>query len=219
MTSRYFTTARGEILPFLPAKVGRLLDLGCGTGATVALVRKARAVTWAGGVELDAAAAEEARAHCERIFAGDAVMQNFEQEIAPSSLDLVLCLDVLEHLADPWKMVQRLSPLLAPRGRLILSVPNIRNWKFLWRLAAKGDFRYRDAGVLDRTHLRFFVRETAIELATCGGLTLVAAPNAHPFRFPDPRFLLCRVSGGRLEPLLAKQWLVVAERRAGSTTS
>jgi SAM-dependent methyltransferase len=212
MNGRYFATARSEILPFLPAKVARLLDLGCGTGATVALVRNARAVEWAGGVEIDASAAQEARAHCERVFVGDAVSQPFDAEIAPASLDLVLSLDVLEHLADPWTMVRRLSALLAPGGRLILSVPNIRNWKFLWRLATRGDFHYRDAGLLDRTHLRFFVRETAIELATCGGLTLVAAANAQAFTFPDGRFFLSKASGGRLDALLAKQWLVVAER-------
>ncbi|MBV8770449.1 MAG: methyltransferase domain-containing protein [Hyphomicrobiales bacterium] len=219
MTRRYFATARREILPFLPENVARLLDLGCGTGSTIALVRKERAVTWAGGVELDAAAAEEARAHCEKLFVGDAATVCFEDEMAPSSLDLVLCLDILEHLADPWTMVRRLSPLLAPRGRLIVSVPNIRNWKLLWRLAAKGDFHYRDAGALDRTHLRFFVRDTAIELATCGGLAFVAAVNAHPFFFPDARFLLSRASGGKLEALLAKQWLVVAERTAAGATA
>jgi 2-polyprenyl-3-methyl-5-hydroxy-6-metoxy-1,4-benzoquinol methylase len=217
MTGRYFTTARHEILPFIPAKVSRVLDLGCGTGATVALVKRERAIAWAGGVELDAGAAEAAHAHCDKVFVGDAVTQAFELEIAPGSLDLVLCLDVLEHLADPWAMVQRLSPLLAQSGRLILSVPNVRNWKFLWRLATRGDFHYRDAGVLDRTHLRFFVRDTAIELATCGGLRLVAATNAHPFVFPDARFLLTRASGGRLEALLAKQWLVVAEQAREET--
>src|SRR4029077_19068128 len=197
MTGRYFATARSEILPFLPAKVSRILDLGCGTGATVALVKKERAVAWAGGRQLDAAAAEEARAHCDKVFVGDAATQGFEREIAPASLDLVLCLDVLEHLADPWATVRRLSPLLAPSGRLILSVPNIRTRKLLWRLPSKGDFRYRDAGVLDRTHLRFFVRDTAIELATCGGLALVTAANAHPFTFSDARFLLWRGGGGR----------------------
>lgn len=212
MTGRYFATARSEILPFLPAKVGRLLDLGCGTGATIALVRKERAVEWAAGVELDGAAAEAARARCERLFVGDAATLPFESEIAPASLDLVLCLDVLEHLADPWAMVRRLSPLLAPSGRLILCVPNIRHWKFLWRLAAKGDFQYRDAGILDRTHLRFFVRDTAVELATCGGLTLVAVANARDFTFPDARFFLSQGSGRRLDAFLAKQWLVVAER-------
>jgi hypothetical protein len=65
---------------------------------------------------------------------------------------------------------------------------------------------------VDRTHLRFFVRETAIELATCGGLAIVAAANAQPFTFPDARFLLSKASGGWLDEFLAKQWLVVAER-------
>ena len=82
-----------------------------------------------------------------------------------------------------------------PGGRLILSVPNIRHWKFVWRLIARGDFTYRDAGLLDRTHLRFFVRRTAIELATCGGLELVAATSAQGWRFPEPRWWLARLSG------------------------
>jgi 2-polyprenyl-3-methyl-5-hydroxy-6-metoxy-1,4-benzoquinol methylase len=211
MSSRYFSTARREILPFLPEKVSRLLDLGCGTGATVALVKEARAVEWAGGVELEAGSAEAARKICDRVWEGDAADLAFAAEIAPASLDLVLCLDVLEHIIDPWAVVRRLSPLLAPGGRLIVSLPNIRNWKLLWRLAIRGDFRYRDAGILDRTHLRFFVRSTAIELATSGGLRLVTAANAQPFAFPDARWLLRRASFGALDELLAKQWLVVAQ--------
>jgi 2-polyprenyl-3-methyl-5-hydroxy-6-metoxy-1,4-benzoquinol methylase len=212
MSERYFGTARREMLPHLPAKVRRFLDLGCGTGATTALVRQERAVEWSGGVEIDAASAKAAEAVCDRVWCGNAEQIPFESEIALASLDLVLCLDTLEHLADPWAMVRRLSPLIGEGGRLIVSVPNIRNWKFLWRLAAHGDFRYRDAGLLDRTHLRFFVRETAAELATCGGLRLIAAVNAHPFAFPDARWLLSRASLGGLEGLMAKQWLVVAER-------
>ena len=212
MTSRYYNTARREILPVLPAKVARLLDLGCGTGATVALVKEARKVEWAGGVEIDAAAAEAARRVCDRVWVLDAGRERFEQDIPEGSLDIVLALDILEHLADPWGMVKRLSPLVARGGRLIVSVPNIRNWKFLWRLAAHGDFHYADAGILDRTHLRFFVKATAIELATCGGLALVCATNAQPPRWPDIRMLLGKASGGRLDALIAKQWLIVAER-------
>jgi len=212
VTSRYYNTARREILPVLPAKVARLLDLGCGTGATVALVKEARKVEWAGGVEIDAAAAEAAGRVCDRVWVLDAGRERFEQDIPEGSLDIVLALDILEHLADPWGMVKRLSPLVARGGRLIVSVPNIRNWKFLWRLAAHGDFHYADAGILDRTHLRFFVKATAIELATCGGLALVCATNAQPPRWPDIRMLLGKASGGRLDALIAKQWLIVAER-------
>jgi SAM-dependent methyltransferase len=217
VTNRYFDTARHEILPVLPAKVARLLDLGCGTGATVALVREARGVEWAGGVEIDAGAAQIAREVCDRVWIIDAARERFEADIPEASLDLVLALDVLEHLTDPWAMVRRLSLLLAPGGRLVVSVPNVRNWKFLWRLAAHGDFSYTDAGILDRTHLRFFVRATAVELATCGGLTLVWVTNANPPRWPDIRMLLGKASGGRLDGLIAKQWLVAAERQACST--
>ena len=216
MSARYYDTARREVLPWLPERVARMLDVGCGAGATTAIVQEARAVEWAGGVEYveEVAVAAEARLDC--VWQGDAALAPLEAEIAPASLDLVLCLDVLEHMSDPWTMVRRLSALVAPGGRLILSVPNVRHWKFLWRLFALGDFAYRDAGLLDRTHLRFFVRKTAVELATCGGLTLVAAVSAQGWRFPEPRWWLARASAGRLDELVAKQWLVVAEKPAGT---
>lgn len=206
----YFDRPRREILPHLPGRTARVLDLGCGAGATVALLRGEAGVEWAGGVELDRAAAARAAAHLDRLWQGDVATAPLEAEIAPGSLDLVLCLDVLEHLVDPWEVVARVSPLLAPGGRLIVSVPNVRNWKFLWRLFAHGDFRYTDAGILDRTHLRFFTRETAIGLATGAGLSLVHAGSATPYARGDLRRLLIGLSGGRLEALIAKQILVVA---------
>lgn len=212
MTRRYYDHARTEIMPWLPPRVGRMLDVGCGAGATTAAVRAAREVTWAGGVEFVEDVAAEAERVCNRVWRGDAAAAPLEAEIAPGSLDLVLCLDVLEHMAEPWAMVRRLSALLAPGARLIVSVPNIRHWKFVWRLAARGDFDYRDAGLLDRTHLRFFVRRTAVELATGGGLRLVAAVPAQTWPLADPRGVLSRLSGGSLDEVMAKQWLVVADR-------
>lgn len=211
MTDRYYDTARREILPWLPDQVSRLLDVGCGSGATTAAIKEVRGVTWAGGIEYVAEVASQAQTRFDRVWSGDAAAVPLEAEIPTGSLDLVLCLDVLEHLPDPWALVRRLSPLLAARGRLIVSVPNIRHWKFVWRLLARGDFIYRDAGLLDRTHLRFFVRSTAIELATCGGLSLVGAVSAQTWPFPDPRWFPSRLTGGALDEIMAKQWLIVAE--------
>lgn len=216
MNDRYYDTARREILPWLPPKVSRMLDVGCGAGATTALVKQARQVGWAGGIEYVPEVAAAAEAVLDRVWKGDAAAAPLEAEIAQGSLDLVLCLDVLEHMADPWTMVRRLSALVAPGGRLIVSVPNIRHWKFIWRLAARGDFAYRDAGLLDRTHLRFFVRATATELATCGGLSLVAAGSAQRWPASDPRRWLALASAGALEEVMAKQWLVVAEKPAAA---
>jgi 2-polyprenyl-3-methyl-5-hydroxy-6-metoxy-1,4-benzoquinol methylase len=212
MADRYYDTARREILPWLPERVARMLDVGCGAGATTLAVKETRAVEWAGGIEYVDAVADRAVPVFDRLWRGDAAAADLEGGIAPASLDLVLCLDVLEHMPDPWSMVRRLSPLIAPGGRLILSVPNIRHWKFITRLLLRGDFIYRDAGLLDRTHLRFFVRRTAVELATSGGLRLVAAASAQAWRFPDARWALSRLSGQSLDEVLAKQWLVVAEQ-------
>ena len=212
MDERYYGTARTEILPWLPERVSRMLDIGCGAGATTAAVKRVREVRWAGGVEYVDGVAAVAERDLDRVWRGDAAKAPLEATIAPRSLDLVLCLDVLEHMQDPWAMVRRLSELIGPGGRLIVSVPNIRHWKFIWRLALRGDFAYRDAGLLDRTHLRFFVRRTAIELATAGGLQLMAAVSAQAWRFPDPRWWLARASLGKLDEVMAKQWLVVAER-------
>ena len=207
----YFDRPRREVLPHLPGRCARLLDLGCGAGATIALLREARAIDWAGGLERDPAAAARARMVADRVWEGD--LERFDAaEIPAGSLDLVLLLDVLEHLVDPWSVVERVSPLLAPGGRLIVSVPNVRNWKFLWRLAVLGDFRYREAGLLDRTHLRFFTHGTAAELARAGGLALRHLGSATSYRPLELRRWLIALSGGRLERLIAKQILVVAER-------
>lgn len=213
MSKEYFGIARREILPYLPAKAGRLLEIGCGTGATVALVKSEREVVWAGGVEISEAAAAAARAHCDRVWCASIEREEIERDIAKGSLDLILCLDVLEHLVDPWSVVKRISPLLAPDGRLIASIPNIRNWKFIRDLLFKGRFRYADAGLLDRTHLRFFVRDTAIELLEVGGLKVTAAANAQPWRAGDAKRFLNALAFGRLEGLMVKQWVLVAEPR------
>ena len=210
MSTRYYGTARTEILPFLPERCTRVLELGCGAGATIAAVKQRRSVEWAGGLERDGGAAATARTVLDHVWEGDAEATNFEAEIPAASLDLVLCLDVLEHLVDPWVMVERIANLLRQDGRLIISIPNIRHYKFIRNLLFKGDFKYRDAGLLDRTHLRFFVRDTAIDLATRGGLKLVSCVNAHPPKAGDMRWLLSKLSGGGLEPLTTKQYLLVS---------
>jgi hypothetical protein len=70
---------------------------------------------------------------------------------------------VLEHLFNPWQALQRLRPLLAPQGALYVSLPNVRNLKLMSDLA-KGQFDYAGAGILDVTHVRFFTRQSAVQM-------------------------------------------------------
>lgn len=208
----YYAHSRAEMMAFLPPRIERLLDIGCGAGATTSAIRAAHPVVWAGGVEYVASQAERVvPGTFERLWVIDAEREPFEAEIEPASLDAILCFDVLEHMVDPWSFVKRVSPLLKPGGRLVISIPNIRNWKFIRALLFKGDFHYKDAGLLDRTHLRFFVSDTAAELATCGGLKLVSIGNVKPWPLSHSKGILSRLTAGKLDDLMIKQFAVVAE--------
>jgi SAM-dependent methyltransferase len=100
-------------------------------------------------------AAQVARQHVGEVHCAD--MERTEVSFAGGKFDLVLCLDVLEHLVDPWAMVDRLvRQQLVPGGTIIVSVPNIRHFKVLLPLVFQGRWDYTDAGHLDRTHFALF---------------------------------------------------------------
>lgn len=66
----------------------------------------------------------------------------------------------------------RLHEYLAPGGSIVASIPNVRNYRLILPLVLWGRFTLTDSDILDRTHLRWFVRDSAIELMTSSGLTL-----------------------------------------------
>jgi 2-polyprenyl-3-methyl-5-hydroxy-6-metoxy-1,4-benzoquinol methylase len=204
----YFTHARLEIEPLLGSRKGnscRALEIGCAEGHTIEWLKQSGYCCWVAGVEPYAQRNPRNRS-----------IDQFEQlniedrlpDVPPASLDLILCLDVLEHLNDPWTTMQRLSTLLKPGGRWIISVPNIRNYRILMDLAFRGRFRYTEAGILDRTHLRFFTRESLIEMIETCGAKVETVIGADTSRW-QKRLL---VAAG-LGDLLAKQFLVSAIQR------
>lgn len=167
----YHGHARSDAFPLVPEKAGRLLDLGGGIGATAAELRRMGRAEHTVVADL---VDQPPSAGVDQTFSG-----NFEDEAFLDRLigeagpfDTILCLDVLEHLRDPWAVVARLHAGLAPGGVIVASLPNARNIKLVWPLVVHGRFTLTDAGICDRTHLRWFVRDTAIELMTSSGLAL-----------------------------------------------
>lgn len=164
----YFGLARVEIEPLLPERAERVLEIGCGAGGTMRWLRGRRTVALAVGVEMVPAVAEVARGVFDRVECGNVEAM----ELPGEGFDLILALDVLEHLVDPWRMVARLHAALRPGGTLLISVPNVAHVSVVLPLLFGGRWEYRDAGLLDRTHLRFFTRGSAVGLVTSSGLAV-----------------------------------------------
>ena len=165
----------------------RVLDVGCATGYL------ARALTDRGctvvGIEYDPVAAQQARAVCREVVVGDlesaALQAEAERAVAAAGgIDTIICADVLEHVRDPWAALSWLRTLLPAdgTGRAIVSVPNIAHWTAR-RAVLRGHFDYAEFGLFDRTHLRFFTRASAAELAHRAGFAVQAE---HPAGAPLP---------------------------------
>jgi SAM-dependent methyltransferase len=168
--ARYFANARREIYPLLPPQIGTVFEIGCGAGGTLDWLRREHDAKLTIGSELTEPAAARARTRVDRVIVGD--VEKIELGIEPGTVDLVLALDVLEHLRDPWSVVHKLGRLLRPGGVMISSIPNVAHYSVALPLLLRSRWDYQDEGLLDRTHLRFFVERTAVELAVCSGLKL-----------------------------------------------
>lgn len=201
----YFRWVRHEIDPLLPAFSERVLEVGCGAGHTLEHLKQRRRAAWTCGIELVDDVAHDAETRVDQVLVGD--VERLELPIAPRSLDLILLLDVLEHLVDPWTTMARLAGLLRPGGHVIASIPNVRHHSVVLPLIVRGRWSYAPSGVLDRTHLRFFTRQSAIALVETTGLRVDAQRTTG---LPWPVAALDRLAFGALRPFFELQYLLRA---------
>lgn len=204
----YFAFVRKDIEPLLLARAGRVLEVGCGGGGTLAWLKASGRARWIAGIEMFPDAAAAARTRLDELHEGD-VDQHIDK-FTPGSFDLILCLDVLEHLIDPWGTLKRLQVLLRPGGQLIASLPNIRHHSVVLPLLLSGKWRYETAGIMDRTHLRFFSRATAIDLIEQAGLQLAAEHSTYAWGSWDQ--WKDRLTFGLFRNLLSFQYLLSARK-------
>lgn len=170
----YFRNVRREILPYLSPKDRSILEVGCGEGATLRYLKEQCGAAWVGGIEIHAPAAKIAGQHLDWISNSD--IESTEVVPPDRQVDILLLLDVLEHLRDPWDALTKMArELLKPGGTVVVTLPNIRNLRVVGRLFALGDWKYADVGILDRTHLRFFTRRTGLDLMRQAALDDVSA--------------------------------------------
>ncbi|HLD58183.1 MAG TPA: class I SAM-dependent methyltransferase [archaeon] len=144
-----------SIVVALAGKNKKILEFGCGKGfVSEQLKKNACRVT---AVEINPESAKLAEKFCEKIFLGNIETMDFSK--VGEGFDIAIFGDVLEHLKNPPEILEKTKKLLDENGRIIVSVPNIANWKIRLKLLF-GKFDYASEGILDRTHLKFFTLET-----------------------------------------------------------
>jgi len=180
------------------------LDLGAADGTVAAVLRQMGCRVW--GVEIDPAAAEVARGVCEEVVVEDLNQLDFGAFFGERRFDVVLMLDVLEHLNDPAAVLARVGAVLTERGWGVISVPNVTHASVRLALLS-GKFTYTDLGLLDRTHVRFFDRAGVDDLLHQAGwgmfeMVRVLAPlGTTEIRVDDPDPALVRRLDSDVEAL------------------
>lgn len=151
---KYYANKRTDLIKFIPAGSVRVLEIGCGTGATGQEIKRLHGPgTIVAGVELFPAAAEKAHEVLDSVFTGD--VEKITLPFEKGYFDCIIYGDVLEHLIDPWRVLEMQKDLLKPGGIIIASIPNAAHYRIV-RMLKKKEWNYQDSGIMDVTHLRFF---------------------------------------------------------------
>ena len=222
----YLDFVNRPLLDIVAGTPRRVLELGCSGGMLGAELKQRHPGAHVVGIEPGRAAAAVAAGRIDRVIAKRLEDVDFAAEgLQPGAFDTVIAADVLEHVVNPWDVLVRVKPLLAPGAQLLASIPNVRNAMVAAELFVNGRWQYRERGLLDITHLRFFTlheihlmfEETGYRVE--GHAATIAAPLAELYRthkgqgvssLEFGRLTLRDVSAAELDELCAEQWLIRA---------
>lgn len=197
---------RDRFLSLVPVDARRILDVGCADGGLSATLRQKG--TEIVGLEKNEDSCEKARARLSRVFLAD--IEKFDLPYPNKYFDCILYADILEHLVEPLALLKKHRDYLSADGCVVASIPNIRYYKAIFRLAIGGVWDYPDGGILDESHLRFFTLTNIKELFAGAGYEIVDIGRnivaARGFRVLN--FLLF----GRLNDFLTYQYYIKARK-------
>ena len=173
----YYESNRAEMLKYIPKTVRKTLEFGCGRGTFSELVKnQLHAECW--GVEIDDRAAQIASGKLHRVITGDAT--ETLAMLPDSYFDCVILNDILEHLRDPFYLLENVKSKLTSQGVIVASIPNVRFWNNLRDLVWRGEWDYKEAGILDSTHLRFFTYNSLLKMFRKLGYELLNIEGLRP---------------------------------------
>lgn len=177
MQYHYQSLKRREMLAFVPDSCKVILEIGCGDGSFSEQLKLERsAQVW--GVELNPEVAALAEKKLDKVLCGD--LLELIKELPAGYFDCIICNDILEHFVHTSSLIRELKKLLRPDGYITSSLPNFRYVGNLWEILVKKDFEYKNSGILDYTHYRFFTQKSIVRMFSDLGFTVVKSEGINP---------------------------------------
>ncbi len=160
----YFINPRLDLvslMPFNPQQ--KVLEIGMGGGDTLIHIKKQQLAVEVVGIDLiDLPDTNQQNPLIDRVYIFD--LEKDRLPFTDNYFDVIIAGDVLEHLINPWDVLQKLNNILKVGGYVLISLPNIRDMRALYSILFKGSFRYTTQGIFDKTHMRFFCKKDMISL-------------------------------------------------------
>jgi len=180
----YYKIMRPEMVQFLPSEYSKVLEVGCNVGNFRQFVSKP-CQYW--GIEPLEEAANIAKNKIDKVLTG--FYDEVASEIPDNSFDLVIACDVIEHIEQPWDFLKSIKRKMTVNASVVFSIPNVRYYGNLKELLCEKDWKYKDRGILDITHLRFFTEKSIIRLLNENGFEIEIMKGINPvkvcwWRFP-----------------------------------
>jgi len=205
-SKQYFKNPRPEMLKFIPETATRILEIGCGDGSFGATVKHLHPVHYT-GVDIFEKSIAAASSNIDQVVLAN--IDNDELPFAHNQFDCLIMNDVLEHLIDPWHALEELLTYLAPNGHVVASIPNMRHYPVIKDLLINGQWQYKEDGVMDRTHLRFFTRRTIENLFQSNNLKTILLQGINGGHFPWKFDLLNKILLNSLDDMRYRQFAYV----------
>lgn len=207
--------ARLDVLDLIAPGTKNVLDVGCSVGELGKSIKKKTGATIT-GVEYNSEMAKEASYVLDCVIQKDAEMYSYEARQKKEQYDCIIFADILEHLNDPWVTIANYSNCLTSNGYVVVSIPNVRHIDTLFNLCIRGKWPYRERGIHDKTHLRFFTLKNIEELINQAGLEICLLKRnlriCEVVGKPINKFShLFNISG--LRELFTFQYLIVAVKK------
>ncbi|MBF0274297.1 MAG: methyltransferase domain-containing protein [Nitrospinae bacterium] len=187
----YYQSQRPEIANLVPENAIHILDVGCGAGGLGKSLLEKNPSRFLYGIELSEDAAKKAKEHYTEVLVSEIEGMAFPYE--EKFFDTIIFADVLEHLLDPWSLLEKIQPFLKDDGVIISSIPNIGHWSIIHQLMC-GSWQYVEAGILDKTHLRFFTKHSILSMLRNSGYKTIymtgTTTGSNPLNKPEMRAAL-----------------------------